>query len=379
MIQKIRFILIPLLIAFASCSPSGENAYDSLSASEIQLTGLFTISDGDLPDGMLFGTINQLLVAQTGEILIVDTQLKSIHIFDPDGNYLNSEIGEGEGPGEVRQIGTVSISGDNNLLLYDWSQRRMSQYILENEETVGLRHIRDMHPEFYPQNFHITPAGDIYCLIYPSPVDDEDETVKLQKINEEGVAVGNPAFEFDRNEVVELRNESGQLMATTSSPHHKKVIPYVYGDKLILGNSLTVGFELFDLNSGERIDSVAFARPDLPLSNDEKRDFIEMMTERMGLDGAQVQTLIRQMPDRKGKVRMMNYDPMNQLVWLNLVSEEEDTVPEWIAVSEIGELAGQISSELAGPVLQISDGRIYILAESDTGEQVVEVLEYEII
>jgi len=138
MIQKIRFILIPLLIAFASCSPSGESTYDSLSASEIQLTGLFTISDSDLPDGMLFGTINQLLVAQTGEILIVDTQLKSIHIFDPDGIYLSSEIGEGEGPGEVRQIGTVSISGDNNLLLYDWSQRRMSQYILENEETAGF-------------------------------------------------------------------------------------------------------------------------------------------------------------------------------------------------------------------------------------------------
>lgn len=362
-----------------SCAPADEAVYDSLSAPEIELTQLFTISDGDLPDDMLFGSINQLLAAETGQILIVDTQLKSIHVFDPDGTYLSSEIGEGEGPGEVRQIGTVNISGDNNLLLYDWSQRRMSQYVLENEETAALRHIRDMHPDFYPQNFHISPEGDIYCLFHPSPVDDEDESIKLQRINEEGELIGDPAFEFDRNEVVEFRNESGQMLATTSSPHHKRAIPYLHGDKLVLGNSLTVGFELFDLNSGERIDSVGFVRPDLPLTNAEKREFIETMTERMGLDGLQVSTLINQMPDTKGKVRMINYDPMNRLVWLNLVSEDDEMVPEWIAVSESGELVGQISSELAGPVLQINDGKIYVRSESETGEQLVEVMGYEIL
>ncbi len=378
MTQGTTVVLFIILLVFVSCTPSEESTYDSLSASEIELSRLFTISDEDLPDDMLFGTINQLLVSQTGELLIVDTQLKAIHLFDPDGTYLSSEIGEGEGPGEVRQIGTVSISGDNNLLLYDWSQRRMSQYVLENDAAAKLRHLRDMTPEFYPQNFHISPNGDMFCLIHPSPVDGEDATITLQRINQKGEPIGDPAFEFDRNEVVEFRNEAGQMMATTSSPHHKRVILYLHEEKLIIGNSTAIGFEIYNLESGERVDSATFRRPDLTLSNSEKRDFIESMAERMGLEGMQVSTLISQMPETRGKVRMMNYDPENQLVWLNLVSDDETTVPEWIAVSESGELTGQISNELAGPVLQYSDGRIYVLAESDRGEQVVDVMGYNL-
>lgn len=372
-------VIYPVLICFLliACSPADQDKVDRLSGPEAEVTDLFTIDDSSLPEDQLFGTIQQLLVAESGELLIVDSQQRTIHLFDGNGNYIDSELREGEGPGEIRRIGRVSLSAQNELLLYDWSQRRLSRYILDTESTPGIRSVADMNPEFYPRDFHTTPEGDMFCMIYPGPADPDSESIQIQKIDENGEADGEPLLEFAKDEILEFRNESGQMLATTSSPHHKKILPYFHRDRLIAGNSSTVGFETYSLSTGERIDSVGFTRPDVELSAKEKREFVETMTERMGFDGIQVSSMVNQMPETKGKVRRLHYDP-DGVVWLNLVTTEKSGGPHWIALDESGEVLGQLSDELTGSVLQIHHGRIYVLAETDSGARFIKVLQYEV-
>jgi len=379
MVSNQTAVFYPALLCFLlfACSPTDQDRVDRLSGPEAEITDLFTIDDSSLPEDQLFGTIQQVLVAKSGELLIVDSQQRTIHLFDGNGNYIDSELREGEGPGEVRRIGRVSLSDRNELLLYDWSQRRLSRYSLETESEPGIRPVADMNPEFYPRDFHTTPEGDMFCMIYPGPADPASTSIQIQKIDEDGGADGEPLIEFAKDEVLEFRNESGQMLATTSSPHHKKILPYFHRNRLIAGNSSTVGFETYSLSTGERIDSVGFTRPDVELSAEERREFVETMTERMGFEGIEVSSMVNQMPETKGKVRRLHYDP-DGVIWLNLVTDEESGVPHWIALGESGEVLGQISDELPGSVLQIHRGRIYLLAETDSGARFIEVLQYEV-
>ncbi|REL37860.1 6-bladed beta-propeller [Rhodohalobacter sp. SW132] len=358
-----------------SCTPSEDSVYDDLSAPDIEISELFQISEDTLPDDLVFGRIMQLLVAESGEILIVDNQQHSIHLFDNDGTYLSSELTEGEGPGEVRQIGRVSLSNQNDLLLFDWAQGRLSHYRLQNDTQPELHHINDLSPDFNPREFHMTADGIIYVLEYPSPVEPDVDVIKLNKVGENGEADGDPVMEFQRDQIIELRNDNNQLLATTSSPHHRRTLFNFYEDRVMIGNSLRVGFEKYDLSTGERTDSVGFAQPDIPLTEAEKREFIEDITEQMGLEGAQISNLISQMPDTKGKVQILHYDP-DGVVWMYLIGDDENLSEVWIALDENGEILGRITDMPEGIIMKAHSGRLYQLAESDTGEQMINVYSY---
>src|SRR6056297_4293598 len=208
--------IIPATIAFYSCAEQ-EDQYDAIQAEEISLTKQTELDGGD---DLVIGNINQVKITENGDILLLDTQQKKIHLFGSSGNFVRSELSEGEGPGEIRQAGRMNYS--NGLVqIYDWSQRKLSQYRLESDTQNGnlqLTFSRDIRPEIYPSEFHISPEETNYVLFYPEPIVDEGQ-IRIQSMSQDGELVGDPVLMLPDDEIIEVRNEQGQLMVTFSSPH----------------------------------------------------------------------------------------------------------------------------------------------------------------
>lgn len=58
---------------------------------------------GTLDDDLIFGALGRVLTDESGNVYAVDSQLSEILILSPEGEFLRTISGPGEGPGEVNQ------------------------------------------------------------------------------------------------------------------------------------------------------------------------------------------------------------------------------------------------------------------------------------
>ncbi len=72
------------------------------------------------------GEPRSLAVDDQGRVYVVDTKPAVIKVFSPDGKFIRSIGGEGEGPGEFR-VGFISIQGEH-LVLQDPQVARLSVF-----------------------------------------------------------------------------------------------------------------------------------------------------------------------------------------------------------------------------------------------------------
>ena len=77
--------------------------------------------DGDDP-GYIFGDIRGVQAASDGTIYVLDYQAVEVRAFSPDGEYLNTIVRHGEGPGEIGEANGILLSGDTLLWIHDHRQ-----------------------------------------------------------------------------------------------------------------------------------------------------------------------------------------------------------------------------------------------------------------
>lgn len=79
------------------------------------------------PDGnLILYEPTTFLISSTGNIIIADYQDQRIKVFSPDGEFLYSFGGSGQGPGEFQNIISMEFSPDGQLLVLDTGNRRTS-------------------------------------------------------------------------------------------------------------------------------------------------------------------------------------------------------------------------------------------------------------
>ncbi|MFC1572106.1 hypothetical protein ACFL6M_00760 [Candidatus Eisenbacteria bacterium] len=69
--------------------------------------------DGDI----LLGAPGAVLTDADGNIYIMDSQLCEVTVFAPDGGHLRTLGGEGDGPGEIRRLGSIFFMEDGQLAM----------------------------------------------------------------------------------------------------------------------------------------------------------------------------------------------------------------------------------------------------------------------
>lgn len=66
-------------------------------------------------DEVLFGVPEAATVGPDGTVYVMDTQLSTAHAFGPDGEFLGDIGREGEGPGELREPGSIFMTPEGNV------------------------------------------------------------------------------------------------------------------------------------------------------------------------------------------------------------------------------------------------------------------------
>lgn len=61
-----------------------------------------------------------------GRLAVLNSGTKEVRFYSADGEYLSASGGDGEGPGEFREMGELYRLPGDSLLVYDWRLRRLS-------------------------------------------------------------------------------------------------------------------------------------------------------------------------------------------------------------------------------------------------------------
>lgn len=371
MFNNLRTSLVTVIVLFISTScSSNDGQYDSVNAPLIEAELLFEIEDSE---EILFGWISDVQMTSKGDILIADVTRKKLHHFREDGEYVTSYLSEGRGPGEVQRMdGYISITYDDKVLVYDSALRRVSLYEL-TDDTLNV--IRDINLELFPNHFYLTSDDKLILYVTPSFRPEEDPNDRIVVANLNGEIVNKKLIQFEPNEQLVIYNEAGQPLMTTSSPHHSRNLISFSNDDLVYNRSDKIGFKIFDLITGEKKAETSLNRPDQTLSSEERRSFVDDLVERVGAGEDQKQNLISEMPNNKGKVRMLKYDDFRGHVWLNIIDSDES---DWLIFTESGDLIATYNENFDGHIVRIQNGRIFVSTENEDGAPMLKVLQYNL-
>lgn len=88
-----------------------------------------------------------------GRIVIANGGTQELRFYSPDGGYLNSAGGEGEGPGEFRRMGWMQRLAGDSLFVHDYGLRRISVF------SGGGEFVRSIRLESTPDLPFASPIG----------------------------------------------------------------------------------------------------------------------------------------------------------------------------------------------------------------------------
>lgn len=110
-------------------------------------------------DTYLLGRLSRLAVDNDGNLYVSDNVDSQVHRFGPDGNYLGAFGGEGEGPGEFRNVSNLTLTPD---AIYCWSsfQSRLSVFDRKGRFQNSIQiHYSSILGSLIPILSNATPIG----------------------------------------------------------------------------------------------------------------------------------------------------------------------------------------------------------------------------
>ena len=383
MLLPIRFmpVAIGALLLFSCGSGSDDQTDSSAQAGngipdgpEISYEHLLDITDSE---DVMFNRISDLRVTSEGDILIMDAGSAQAHLFDADGNYLNSGIGEGAGPGEARfPAGHLGMNENDEFVMHSQGLRRMSVYRIENREITPLT---DISTSRFPAGYSLQPDGSILLFERASTNPDGESTERISLMDREGDIVRDAYITFPASEALRVTNPDGLTMLTFTTPNNSSSKVVFHGDTMVMINQAELGFRRYSLKTGELLTEVSIDTPDLPVTREENREFLESIMGALELSSSQVTDLLGQMPEVRGKLMDVRYDPAGY-VWIKLLPhDEEDPKLEWLVFTEEGEFTGRMIQGEQGNILRVENGIIYLRMDDEDELPMVRVLRTDLL
>ncbi len=142
-----------------------QGLWDTKENSEITIKQELQIGQLDGPEEFLFVYISDTAVNSKGDIYIADRELKEIRKFNKAGEYLLKIGRPGQGPGEFQSISTLSVTPQDELIVFDDMQARISIFSDEGKHIkTTTKIIKDswiLPSEIFSENGNIILFGKL--------------------------------------------------------------------------------------------------------------------------------------------------------------------------------------------------------------------------
>lgn len=365
-----------------SCGQKTEEGKVRYSETEITNAPKFTLEhvlDITFSEEVVLNQITDLLVTSDGDLLVYDASSSMAYLFDTEGNYLSSGIGEGQGPGEVRFPSSfLQLNNNDEFVVYCYGLSRFSVYKIEDRKII---HVFDTHTLDLQSPIGILPktvlaSGSIMFFEFGFNNPSAGIQEIANQIDSEGEVIRESYISFPASEMFSA--ESRQSPIHISSPHGRINRGVVHGDMMVIINQIDLGFQRYNVETGELLTQVIVDMPDLPVSRDENREIINFLSGGREIDQSQMSDLLDQMPVVQGNVSHVRYDPSGY-VWLLLLPDEAENSPfEWLVFTEEGELKGQMTQHERDRVLRVHNSTFYVLTEDESGQTIIRLLSAEL-
>lgn len=179
-------LLAPLLLAAAlatsACADprhvvSGAEPRDGLQT--LQLEKLWSAGGPD--DDIFFGLVTIVRSDDRGNVYILDSQLSEAHVYGPDGEYLGTRFGEGEGPGELRRGRDLAVLPGGGLAALQETPARMMLLDQAGDPLKSFKLAGDSDVQIgFWEGYAVEPAGDDFLVAGVNSMVTDDHTGRVR-------------------------------------------------------------------------------------------------------------------------------------------------------------------------------------------------------
>jgi hypothetical protein len=327
-------------------------------------------------ENVLIGQLGMSAVDENGRVYLIDTAQNVIHVYEPNGNYLTKIGGEGDGPGEFRQIREVKTEGDQ-LHVLDLSNMRISTFDLNNlqfEGDITIPFEFDFSGGYssFPQSFYIQDSEHFIIhfgvSLSPGETNGDEPTVIGRLMNRESAELSDSKiYEFPAGEVLIRREGSNMYMMVVDYKRQPKI--FFTGQHLIYGWTEDLLFKVYN-RDGSYSHAIYYPENKIILN---RNDVVRNYSDRDEPWRSMVRNDV--MPEYWPAFSNALADGDGR-IWASLFDENNE-IWNWRVLTQKGELFAAFEWPRDKQIIEISNGYIYTRETNDeTG--LMEIVKYKI-
>ena len=389
-------LLLALTVSVSSCeteSPAGNPTRETLptggvlvqypglpaidsvgpEVTDVQIDLQFGSVDGDDPN-LLFGDIRGIQAASDGTIYVLDFTATEVRAYDPGGRYLRTVARRGEGPGEITAANGIFLAGDTLLWMHDHGKWTVIGVDPGGDEVSRFQKpvlsysyiwtaVFDDRGRYWRQTFH--SDGE---QTYPPPAG-LSSTTRRRYYKSYDLASGAIDSVF-------LSESSVRSYHYQDSNGLWQLLPILFqsGERILVNpaggfwRANTASYRIARTGeAGDTLVVIDAGMPTLPVTNEDRTDFVEEMVEFRGSEiRDELEEVAALMPDVKPILAGMFVDDRGVL-WVERV-RPSDAPAFYDRFSQDGDYLGSVRFGFRpGGGLWIQHGNIYTWVSDDLG------------
>lgn len=353
---------------------------------------------GDIEEKDIYlGLIRDIAIDNSGRVFIADRDNVVIHVYSPDGEYVNSIGRQGRGPGEFLNIGpnvqlTVDskylyVSGTDGMLtferihIFNLSDLNHSHTVILNNSDK-LNYDSDLESYFPKEVFPLNTGNFLVSYSHmrsPEYFRNEINEIKYFLVSENGSIMDGPVLVLNDIDYLYKFYEGRGYIYYEFSFLEKPLVAFS-NDKIFTSKSDALTISILDRN-GNSVDSIKHSFSPLQLT---RKNLIELY-ERIDLsrldfyEGEDVALqMIREaenLPDTWPALNNILLDDENQ-IWVSTIVEDFD-IYEWWVLEESGELITKFEWPRDKPIEVVKNGYVYT-QETDEKTGLQQIVRYRV-